>query len=201
MSLPPGLATRVRKHSRKESSDNCVILEPSVRGATRGGQLTRKPPKRLRRSPAKAPDDTSRNGWFSSLSKGVKLLVAAVITVGAVASAIGAIVALWPDPPEPISELGAEIVSVTVDQPAVTLDEYRATQVTESDEGEKSGAPASNRAREAFLAAVTLPQQSPVDTAPATGAKPTTTPAARAHREGEGNPADQGLSASSASAW
>jgi hypothetical protein len=122
------------------------------------------------------------SGWFSSLNSGVKWSVAAVITAGTLASAIGAIAALWPDPPSPIDELRAEISSATVDSP-VTLEEYKVSREAESEAGEKSSAPASLRpAPSAFLAAVTLPR-SPVDTAPAvaptrvlpTATEPTTT--------------------------
>jgi hypothetical protein len=129
--------------------------------------------KRPQRPRAKAANATPRNGWFRSLSKGVKWLVAAVITAGALATAIGGIVALWPDPPSPVEELRAEISSVTVDAP-VTLDEYQARREAESDAGEKSSAPAPRRpAPRASLAAVTLPR-SPVETAP--GVAPTRSP-------------------------
>jgi hypothetical protein len=66
-------------------------------------------------------------GWFSSLSKGVKALVAAVVAAGAVATAIGAILALWPDPPTPFAELRADLTELSVDE-GVTLDEYRLRQ-------------------------------------------------------------------------
>ena len=120
-----------------------------------------------RRPNEKAADGTHRSGWFWSLSNGVKWLVAAVITAGALATAIGAIAALWPDPPTPIDELRAEISSVTVDAP-VTLEEYQIRREAESaaGDGEKSSAPASPPpVPSAFLAAVTLPR-APVETAP-----------------------------------
>ena len=71
------------------------------------------PPRRPQRSPVQ---------WFSSLSKGFKWLVGAVITAGAVAAAIGSIVALWP---KPTPELGATLSKLSIDR-NVTLSEYRA---------------------------------------------------------------------------
>ena len=134
--------------------------------------MSRKPRKRPQRPHAKVPDGTPRSGWFSSLSKGVKWFVAAVLTAGALATAVGAIVALWPDPPSPISELGAEISGVTVDPP-ITLEEYKVRREADSEAGEKSGAPALRRpAPPAFLAAVTLPR-SPVNTGPVIATTPT----------------------------
>src|SRR6188768_2030319 len=60
--------------------------------------------------------------WFSSLSSGMKWLIGAVITAGAVASAIGSILALRPGP---TPELSAAITKIWVDR-NVTLAEYRA---------------------------------------------------------------------------
>jgi hypothetical protein len=68
--------------------------------------------------------------WFSQLSKGAKWLMSAVLAAGAIATAIGAIAALWPDgPPEP-AELGADLSHVSID-PDVTLDEYALRQGAE----------------------------------------------------------------------
>src|SRR6266540_810457 len=66
--------------------------------------------------------------WFSSLSRGVKWLVGAVVAAGAVAGAIGSIVALWPDPP---AQLRAELSDVKIDR-QVTLDEYELRHGTET---------------------------------------------------------------------
>jgi hypothetical protein len=71
-------------------------------------------PRRPQRSPAL---------WFSSLSTGFKWLVGAVITAGAVAAAIGSILALRP---KPTPELGAKITKLSIDR-NVTLSEYRAS--------------------------------------------------------------------------
>jgi hypothetical protein len=91
--------------------------------------------------PAGEPQDkpgesTNRlRAWFSSLSKGVKWLVGAIVAAGAVATAIGAILALWPSP---APELGAELSDVKIDK-NVTLDQYEAHNQTAS-------APAPSRA-------------------------------------------------------
>src|SRR5688500_4169436 len=96
-------------------------------------------------------EGTTRRAWFSSLSRGVKWLVAAVIAAGAVATAIGAIAALWPDSREPTAELRAEISEVSVDR-NVTLGEYTARQ----DEPKGSSAP--TPPTEPQLAAFTVAQ-------------------------------------------
>ena len=58
--------------------------------------------------------------WYESLSKGVQRLVAVVVGAGAVAAAIGSIVALWPDPdPAP----HAKLTNISVDRD-VTLQEW-----------------------------------------------------------------------------
>jgi hypothetical protein len=103
-------------------------------------------------------EGTPRRAWFSSLSRGVKWLVAAVITAGAVATAIGAIAALWPDSRESAAELRAEISEVTVDR-NVTLGAYTARQ----DEPKGSSAPTPPTKRQ--LVAFTLAQGGTVDTA------------------------------------
>jgi hypothetical protein len=54
--------------------------------------------------------------WFASLSKVAKAVVAVVIAAGAVATSIGAIIALWPDPDQPPAVLGAEFSDITVDE-------------------------------------------------------------------------------------
>jgi hypothetical protein len=92
--------------------------------------------------------------WFSSLSRGVKWLVATVITAGAVAAAIGSILALRPGPP---AELRAEISDVSIDR-NVTLDDYEASQETNSPENEKSGSSAPNPAGGVLLAAEPVAQ-------------------------------------------
>jgi hypothetical protein len=102
-------------------------------------------------------EHTPRGAWFSSLSRGVKWLVAAVITAGAVATAIGAIAALWPDGSEPPAELRAEFSDVSVD-PNVTLDEFAARQ----DEPKGSSAP--SQGTEPQLVSVTVAQVTTVET-------------------------------------
>jgi hypothetical protein len=75
--------------------------------------------KRSGTDPAGAPLRAS----FTSLSKGVKWLIGAVISAGAVATAIGAILALWPDPSTPPAELRVELTDVSVDE-GITLEEF-----------------------------------------------------------------------------
>jgi hypothetical protein len=82
-------------------------------------------------------------GWFSSLSQGMKWAVGAVITAGAVASAVGSILALRP---APTAELGAAITKIWVDR-NVTLAEYRARS--------KAAAFVEGRAGTSYLAAAT----------------------------------------------
>jgi hypothetical protein len=82
-------------------------------------------------------------GWFSSLSQGMKWAVGAVITAGAVASAVGSILALRP---APTAELGAAITKIWVDRNA-TLAEYRARS--------KAAAFVEGRAGSSYLAAAT----------------------------------------------
>ena len=67
----------------------------------------------------------------------MKALVAAVIAAGAVATAIGAILALWPDPAQPVAELRADLTELSVDE-HVTLSEYKLRQ----EELDGSSAPA-----------------------------------------------------------
>jgi uncharacterized protein YciW len=74
--------------------------------------------------------------WFSSLNRAVQWLVAAVITAGALATAIAAIISLWPDSPEPPPELAAELSEVLIDE-NVSLGEYQ----LRSAEQEGSSAP------------------------------------------------------------
>jgi hypothetical protein len=91
----------------------------------------------------------------------VKWLVAAVITAGAVATAIGAIASLWPDPSKPPAELRAEFSEVSVD-PNVTLDEFAARQ------DEPTGSSAPNPATEPQRVSITVAQGTTVDTATTT---------------------------------
>lgn len=58
--------------------------------------------------------------WYDSLSRGVQWLVAVVVGAGAVAGAIGSIVALWPDP-DPAQH--AKLTNISVDRD-VTLQEW-----------------------------------------------------------------------------
>ena len=79
----------------------------------------------------------SLKAWFSSLSKGVKWLVGAVIAAGAVAGAIGAIIALLP---KPTPELRAAITKLSIDQ-NVTLSEYRARNAASALDSVRATAP------------------------------------------------------------
>ena len=99
---------------------------------------------------------TRLSAWFSSSRKGVKWLVAAVITAGALATAVGAIHSLWPDPPKPIAELSAEISEVRIDRD-VRLDQYQAREGADSaaDEGDSTAPSPTGKAQ---LAAVTFAQ-------------------------------------------
>lgn len=85
--------------------------------------------------------------WFSSLSEAAQRVVKVVIAAGAVATSIGAIVALWPDPDAPPAVLDAEFSEVTIDE------NIALSQFTARDE-ELGGTAAS-----AELAAITLPQR------------------------------------------
>jgi ketosteroid isomerase-like protein len=117
---------------------------------------------------AEALEAARREGstLWGRLSKGVKALVGAVIAMGAVAGAIGAILALWPDP---TPELGAELSDVSV-IPNVTLSEYAIRHQEQT-----AGAP--ERATSSRLA-THLPAQAESDdeTTPTTGPTTTTTP-------------------------
>jgi hypothetical protein len=64
---------------------------------------------------------TSPWAWFSSLRRGAKWLVGAVVAAGGVAAAIGSILALWP---APTPELRGDISDVSIDT-NVPLSEYR----------------------------------------------------------------------------
>lgn len=81
----------------------------------------------------------------------MKALVALIVGAGAVAAAIGAILALWPDP---TPELRAELSDVIVDR-NVTLDEYAARHETAG-----ASAPSAPAAMQlaAYLAAATTPE-------------------------------------------
>jgi hypothetical protein len=106
--------------------------------------------------PPDPAEQSALRRWFGSLSRGVQWLVAAVVAVGGVATAIGAIVALWPDP-EP--ELGAKLSQVRIDRP-VTLHEYELRHGNET-----AGAPGSPPAL--LLAADVVAQAAPdEETAP-----------------------------------
>ena len=113
---------------------------------------------RLRELRSKVPErrDTQNRfrDWYSSLSRGVRTLVAVVIAAGAVATAIGAIGALWPDPPAPTAELNAELSELLVDEP-VTLEEY----TIRHEELEGSSAPSPVQHRHTAALTVPLPTQ------------------------------------------
>lgn len=116
--------------------------------------------------PADSPGESPGKGtnrlrsWYASLSKGVQVVVAVIVGAGAVAGAIGAILALWPDP---TPELRAELSDVSVER-NVTLDDYAATHET------AAASPAAHRRTQ--LAAHVLAATTPEDT---TTTEPTTT--------------------------
>jgi hypothetical protein len=84
--------------------------------------------------------------WYESLSRGIQRLVAVVVGAGAVAAAIGSIVALWPDP-DPAQQ--AKLTNISVDPQS--LDEYELRHRAER--GEEA-----NRAEPLVLAAYLLAQ-------------------------------------------
>jgi hypothetical protein len=98
--------------------------------------------------------------WFSSLGDVTQRVVKVVIAAGAVATSIGAIVALWPDPDPPPAVLDATFSEITVDE-NIPLGEFKA-RVEELD-GSAGQGPVS-----AQLAAITLPEQVPTVTQTAT---------------------------------
>jgi hypothetical protein len=114
------------------------------------------PPRRPQRSTVQ---------WFSSLSTGFKWLVGAVITAGAVAAAIGSILALWP---KPAPELEATITKVSIDR-NVTLSEYRARNPQTS-----AFVPNSNQARNLAAYYATLTTTSQTTTSETTTGETTT---------------------------
>ena len=79
--------------------------------------------RRLREEEGRRRRTERLGAWYASLSRGVKAFVTVVIAAGAVATAIGAILALWPDPAPPVVELRAELTELSVDE-NVTLSEY-----------------------------------------------------------------------------
>ena len=88
--------------------------------------------------------------WFSSLGGVTQGVVKVVLAAGAVATSIGAIVALWPDSDPPPAILDVEFSDVTVDE-NVALGDFKSRN--ERLEGAAVRGPAS-----AQLAAITLPQ-------------------------------------------
>jgi hypothetical protein len=89
--------------------------------------------------------------WFSSLGDVTQRVVKVVIAAGAVATSIGAIVALWPDPDPPPAILDAEFSDVTVDE-NVALGDFKSREKLEGS--------AARGTASAYLAAITLPQPS-----------------------------------------
>ena len=75
--------------------------------------------------------------WYESLSKGVQRLVAVVVGAGAVAAAIGSIVALWPDP-DPAQQ--AKLTNISVDRD-VTLQQWEDRHRGENNAQANSGEP------------------------------------------------------------
>ena len=76
--------------------------------------------------------------------------VAVVLTAGAVATSIGAILALWPDPDEPPAELNAEFSDIEVEPSALGAFKRRDTEL----EGSAAGSVSSSH-----LAALTVGEQ------------------------------------------
>jgi hypothetical protein len=102
--------------------------DPDVDGGKRywdGSKWTdqRQPPDRADEPPKPAPAEGkgSLRRWYSSLSRGVRWLVAVVVGAGAVAGAISAILALLPGPAPPLS---ASLSQVSVGPTQMTLDEW-----------------------------------------------------------------------------
>jgi hypothetical protein len=89
--------------------------------------------------------------WFASLSRVAKAVVGAVIAAGAVATSIGAILALWPDPDEPPAVLDAEFSDITVDE-NIPVGEFKLRET------ELQGSAAGSVAR-SHVAAFTVGQQ------------------------------------------
>lgn len=86
--------------------------------------------------------------------------MAIVVGAGAVATSIGAILALWPNPPLPPAVLDAEFSDVTVDE-NIPIGQYTARETDLQGSAAGSGAGAQ-------LAALTVPQDSPAVTGAAT---------------------------------
>ena len=105
--------------------------------------------------------------WFSSLSDAAQRVVKVVVAAGAVATSIGAIIALWPDPDPPPAILDAEFSDITVDE-NVALGDYKSRN--EDLEGSAARGSAS-----AHLAAITLPQPTVTQTLTAQTATTETT--------------------------
>ena len=86
--------------------------------------------------------------WFSSLSEAAQRAVKLVIAAGAVATSIGAILALWPDPDPPPAVLDAKFSDISVDE-NIALGDFEARE-----KGLEGSAAAE-------FTAVTLPRQLP----------------------------------------
>ena len=80
--------------------------------------------------------------WFSSLGDVTQRVVKVVIAAGAVATSIGAVIALWPDPDPPPAVLDATFSEITVDED-VPLGEFKARD--EELDGSTARGPASGR--------------------------------------------------------
>lgn len=158
--MAPGRKRARRKQNRASTGRASEARTPRAVGPAPGGyspgQQASAQGSRAGRGPV---------GWFSSLSQGMKWVVGAVITAGAVASAVGSILALRP---APTAELGAAITKIWVDR-NVTLAEYRARS--------KTAAFVEGRAGTSYLAAATgtstTPRQLPTTPSGATRSGPT----------------------------
>ena len=109
--------------------------------------------------------------WFSALSKGAKLLVGAVVAAGAVASAIGAILALWP----PTPEILADLTHVSVDPPS-TIGEWESRYEAAETASAPSGATVSRLATHVLIQTDGETTPGATTTAPTTTGTTTTAP-------------------------
>jgi hypothetical protein len=84
-----------------------------------------------------AAERSALRGWYDSLSRGVRWLVAVVVGAGAVAGAIGSIVALWPEP-DPAQH--ARLSNIFVDR-NVALEEWEERHRGENSARANTGEP------------------------------------------------------------
>jgi hypothetical protein len=132
-----------RSDPSEEGDERGRSSEPDRRQGNRNPQAAGPPTPGSAETGAKR---SSLGGWYDSLSGGVQWLVKVVVGAGAVAAAIGSILALWPDPdPAP----GAKLTNIDVDP--VSLQEWE-----DRHRGENN--PQANTGEPMFLAAYQLAQ-------------------------------------------